>query len=224
MSISLEYLFKKSSELAEALEPFLALTPYDNSARISSSRTMCGVSLEHAESVRILIATGNFTSSLGVLRMQYDALVKALWLLYAASESSVDKLMSELTHEGAKRADKAPGLSEMLGALDGNAPRQAVAPLLEFKEYSWKPLSSYIHGGIHAINRHSNGYPVPLLIQAVTSSNGLSIMTGMMLVILSGDTRHSGKIPSLQERFADCLPTPATSHSTSLPGAVKADS
>jgi hypothetical protein len=208
----------RSTELAEALADFLTLAPYDNSARVTSSRTLCGVSFEHAESVRILIATGNFTSSLGVLRMQYEALVKAMWILYAASENSVSKLMSELNHEAAKRADNVPPLSEMLGELEGKAPEQAIGPLLEFKEYSWKPLSSYIHGGLHALDRHSKGYPAPLLSQAARSSNGLLTMTGMMLVILSGDTRHSGKISSIQRRFADCLPNLAPSHNTSLQG------
>lgn len=204
-------LLSRSNELAEALGEFLTLMPNDNSARITSSRTLCGVSFEHAESVRILIATGNFTSSLGVLRMQYEALVKAMWIRYAASESSVSKLAFELNHETAKRADKVPQLSDMLGELDGKAPKQAIDPLLEFKEYSWKPLSSYIHGGLHALDRHSKGYPVSLLSQAARSSNGLLMMTGMMLVILSGDARHSGNISSIGRRFADCLPDPVAS-------------
>ena len=179
---------------------------------------MCGVSFEHAESVRILIATGNFTSSLGVLRMQYEALVKALWIRYAASESSVAKLASELSHEAVRKADKVPLLNEMFEELEGKAPEQAIGPLLEFKEYSWKPLSSYIHGGLHAIDRHSKGYPAPLLTQAARSSNGLLTMTGMMLVILSGDTRLSGKMSSIQRSFADCLPNLAPSHNTSFQG------
>ena len=214
--INTEELLARSTELAEALEDFLTLVPYDNSARIISSRTLCGVSFDHAECARILIANGNFTSSLGILRMQYEALVKAVWILYAASENSAGKLISELNHEAAIRADKVPLLSEMLGELEGKAPEQALVPLREFKEYSWKPLSSFIHGGLHAINRHSKGYPFPVLSHAVRSSNGLLILAQMMLVILSGDPRHSGKVSSVQQRFADCLPNLAPSHNTSL--------
>lgn len=215
---NIEELLNRSAELAEVLAEFLTLSPYDDSARTTSSRTLCGVSFEHAESARILIANGNFTSSLGVLRMQYDALVKAVWVLYAASDSLVGKLQNELNHETAKSADKMPLLTEMLGELDGKAPAQAISPLLEFKEYSWKPLSSYIHGGIHAITRHSKGYPTPLLSQAVRSSNGLLVMTGMMLVILSRDSRHSGRMLSIQQRFADCCPNLASPHNSSLQG------
>lgn len=210
-------LLHRSDELSAELAAFLDLPTYDNSARISSSRTLCGVSFEHAESVRVLISTGNFTSSLGVLRMQYESLVKAVWSLYAASDNTISKLQCDLNAETAKWADKVPLLNEILVELEGKAPPQAIGPLLEFKEYSWKPLSSYIHGGIHAITRHGKGYPTELLSEAVRSSNGLQVMAGMMLVILSGDSRQQGKIPGIQQRFADCCPN-LNPHNTALQG------
>lgn len=199
-------LLHQSDALANELSALLELPPFNDSPRITSSRTLCGVSFEHSESVRILIATGNFTSSLGVLRMQYEALVKAIWALYAASENSISKLQSSLNAENAKWADKIPLLSELLVELEGKAPAQALGPLNEFKEYSWKPLSSYIHGGVHAIRRHGKGYPIELLVQTVRSSNGLQVMMGMMLVILSGDTRQQGRISKIQREFANCCP------------------
>ena len=198
-------LLRQSDELATELSALLEL-PTDNSPRVTASRTLCGVSFEHSESVRILITTGNFTSSLGMLRMQYEALVKAIWANYAASENSISKLQCSLNHETVKWADKIPHLSELLAELQGKAPAQALGPLNEFKEYSWKPLSSYIHGGIHAITRHGKGYPINLLAQAVRSSNGLQVMTGMMLVILSGDSRQQGRLFKIQHQFANCCP------------------
>lgn len=179
---------------------------YDDSSRMVASRILCSVALEHAESAKILIVTGNFTSAVGLLRLQYEALVRAMWLLYAASDAAVEKLAAELTTEKAKRAEKIPMLSEMLGKLEGKAPAEPLGMLQEFKQYSWKPLSSFIHGGIHAIHRHSKGYPVPLLEQALKASNGVSLMVGMLLVILSGDPAQRGRIPKVQIEFADCLP------------------
>lgn len=209
-------LLHQSDELATELSALLELPPYDNSPRMTSSHTLCGVSFEHSESVRILITTGNFTSSLGVLRMQYEALVKAIWARYAASENSISKLQSNLNPETVKWADKIPLLSELLVELEGKAPAQALVSLNEFKESSWKPLSSYIHGGVHAITRHGKGYPVELLTQAVRSSNGLQVMTGMMLVILSGDTKQQGRISKIQQKFANCCP--AINHNPALQG------
>jgi len=138
----------------------------------------------------MLVAAGNFTSAIGLVRLQYDAFVRAMWLLYAASETGVSKLLDDLSHESEKRADRLPMLSEMLEKLEGKAPKEALDMLLEFKEYSWKPLGSYIHGGLHAVNRHSKGYPLPLLTQVLKISNGVSVMAGMLVVILSEDSRR----------------------------------
>jgi len=167
---------------------------------------MCSVAFEHAESLKMLIASGNFTSALGLLRLQYEAFTRAMWLFYVASDIAVSKLMAELTQESSKRAERMPMLGEMLKKLDGKAPKVAYEQLIEFREYSWKPLSSYIHGGIHVIQRHSKGYPVHLLFQAIKASNGLSIMVGMLLVIIAGDPAQQGKIPIIQKEYVDCLP------------------
>lgn len=199
-------LLSRSAELESKLLEFLALTPFDHSERIMASRVMCSVAFEHAESAKMLISAGNLTSATGLVRLQYEALVRAMWLLYAASDTAVSKLTSELTQETADRANRLPMLSEMLEKLQGKAPQEPVDMLLEFKEYSWKPLSSFIHGGIHAIHRHSKGYPLPLLEQMVRISNGVSVMVGMLLVILHGGGEQRGKMPRIQREFADCLP------------------
>ena len=194
------------AELEKVLTGLFQLNFYDKSSRVESSKIMCSVAFEHSESAKMLLSSGNFTSALGLVRLQYEAFVRAMWLFVAASDFLVSKLMIDLTHDSSKRAEKLPMLSEMLKKLDGKAPKVALDQLLEFKEYSWKPLSSYIHGGIHAVHRHSVGYPLPLLHQVLKESNGLSIMVGMLLIIISGDRTQSGKIPKLQFEYLDCLP------------------
>lgn len=199
-------LLSRSADLESKLLEFLSLPPFDDSERIMASRVMCSIAFEHAESAKMLISAGNLTSATGLVRLQYEALVRAMWLLYAASDTAVSKLTSELTQETADRANRLPMLSEMLQKLQGKAPQEPLDMLLEFKEYSWKPLSSFIHGGIHAIHRHSKGYPLPLLEQMVRISNGVSVMVGILLVILHGGGEQRGKMPRIQREFADCLP------------------
>lgn len=205
-TISINDLLLSSAKLEQELSAFLALAPFDCSDRLTSSKIMCSIAFEHAESAKVLLASGNFTSTTGLVRLQFEALVRAMWLLYAASETAVSKLMCELTEDSASKANKLPMLGEMLEKLKGRAPQEAVDMLLEFKEYSWKPLSSFVHGGLHAIHRHSKGYPVPLLEQVLKVSNGVSVMVGMLLVILHGGGNQMGKIPEIQERFSSCLP------------------
>ncbi|MFK5952556.1 MAG: hypothetical protein QM498_05810, partial [Desulfobacterium sp.] len=60
-------------------------------------------------------------------------------------------------------------------------------------------------GGIHAIQRHSKGYPEQL-IQTVKASNGVSLMAAMFLIILDNDISKRGLMPMIQREFRDCLP------------------
>lgn len=202
----IENLVTHSVALEKQLSKLPSLPLKDDSDRYKSSKIMCAIYFEHAESVKMLIASRNFTSSLSLVRLQYESLVRAIWLFYAATDASVSKLMSQLTTESSNKANKIPMLSEMLNNLEGKVPKQVLDMLLEFKEYSWKPLSSFVHGGIHAINRHSKGYPVPLLCQLLRASNGVLLMAGMLLIILHDDHKQQGRILKIQNEFADCLP------------------
>jgi hypothetical protein len=196
----------RSAELETALTKFFGLPTFNSSDRIIVSKTMCGVAFEHAESVKMLIASGNFTSALGLVRLQYEALVRGMWLRYAASDDAVAKLTNEFSRESVGNSEKLPMPAKMLESLEGKAPEAAMISLLDFKEHQWKPLSSYVHGGIHAVHRHSKGYPIMLLQQVLKTSNGLSTMVAMLLVILSGDTSQQGKIRAIQIEYFDCLP------------------
>ena len=175
----------------------------DESDRNRVSKIMCSVSFEHAESVKILLASQNFTSAIGMLRLQFESFVRGMWVLYVASDVALGKLTAELNNESSKRAEKLPGLSMMITKLEDKAPENAVLPILEFKEYSWKPLNSYVHGGLHAIDRHSKGYPLHILEQALKASNGVTGMVGMFASILTGDQLLVDEVSKSYEEYSD---------------------
>lgn len=210
MTGTLNSLLARSAELEGELLPFLEIPIRQRTDRIHASWIMCGVAFEHAESVKILAATGNFTSALGLIRLQYEALLRAMWLFYVASEATVLKLLHEFTREAVGNSEKLPMQAEMLKDLEGKAPRDAMISLVGFKENSWKPLSSYVHGGVHALQRHSEGYPTGLLSDTLRASNALSTMAAMLAVILSGDGSFAGKMRKIQISFRDCLPPEKT--------------
>ena len=89
---ALNPLLARSAALQDALAVFLGLTLDDPGPRSRVSRLICGISYEHAESVKILIAGGNFTSAAGLMRLQYEAVVRAIWVFYAATDAFVEKL------------------------------------------------------------------------------------------------------------------------------------
>ena len=202
----METLIKRSFELESELLKFFQFEIFDESPRYVSAHVMCSIAFEHAEAAKILISTNKLTSAMGLLRLQFEALVRGMWCLYSASDIAIEKLFTLMNPENFNRLNKMPMLSDMLKQLEGKAPDQAVSMLQEFKECSWKPLSSYVHGGVMALQTHAIAFPPDLLRNVVKASNGVSTMAAMLLVILTGDSAHRGRITKLQKQFSDCLP------------------
>jgi len=122
----------------------MALKPYDNSARLSACRVLCSVAFEHAESAKMLIVAGNFTSAAGLLRLQYEALARAIWLLYAASDVAVEKISAELTQEPARKAEKMPMTRHNEGESQScNESSRIVFRLIESKAHN-KMVKSFV--------------------------------------------------------------------------------
>ena len=166
----------------------------------------CGIALEHALSLRLLVRTSCYTSALSLIRLQYESLTRGVWLMYAATDLQVQKLASPLTLEAEKFARKMPMFKDMLDEVVKTAPDQASRMLMGFKEVNYHAMNSYVHSGIHPLRRHAEGYPLELIKDVVKNSNGLNVMTFQLASILSGDPRFSGSMKVLQEEFHQILP------------------
>lgn len=201
----MDELLKKSEGLSSEFSRIFEYGPVDDIKRISASWIMCMVALEHSSSLRQLAMCGNFTSAICIIRSQFEALTRAAWLFYAANDQKVDNAFSTLS-ELSQSADQKSNNAEMIKALEGKAPAQAVAMFSEFRDVQWKGLNSYVHGGIHALQRHGSGYPVQLVEEIIKSSNGLLTMTAMMAAILTGNEVIVEDITRIQRRHKDCLP------------------
>ncbi|MEY4764044.1 MAG: hypothetical protein RI907_717 [Pseudomonadota bacterium] len=181
--------------------------PYDASDRISASVSAAAVALAHGRAVRVLVAEGLPTSALSLMRLQHEALVRAFWLLYAANDLAISKLSAPLTKEAESAAGKLPMMAEMLKQLSSHpAAAQALIGLLAFKDNNAAALNSFVHGGIHALQRQAQGYPVPLIVGALRNCNGLMVMAAMMLAVLTGRQALVHAVAKLQATFADELP------------------
>lgn len=166
------------------------------------------LSIELAIGSLLLIRNGLYPPAYTLMRTQYESLVRGIWLLYAATETWVEKLDEPLTLESAKRANEGLGLAEMLKQLESSpvAPMQIVKQLKEYKEASWKAMSSYTHGGLHPLSRTKTGYPVELIFNAVRNSNAIVALAGQLASILTGDARNMASVKSFHTDFSDCLP------------------
>jgi hypothetical protein len=199
-------IFEMSDDLAAKLAAVFLVPLQDSSNRLRSSSLACSISLEHANGVRLLVAEGLFTSALVVHRAQYEAAVRAVWILHSASDAHIEKLSSALTPEAEQGAKNLPLVNDMVASLPGKAPAVAYQVLSNFKSSSCAALNSYVHAGIHPLKRHDAGYPTKLIEQVVKNSNGLAIVAGMQAAVLTGHQRLVHEVGKLQMEFKEYLP------------------
>jgi len=201
-------LIETTKEFSSKLLHLIDLPLFDNSNRLEVSNISCSMSLEHWEATLNLLEIGLLPSAVTVHRAQFEALLRSLWVLYAASDEHIGKLSTELTIESEQNAKNLPQVAEMMAALNKKGPPPAIDALNRFKENSWKALNSYVHAGIHPMKRHAEGYPLQLIDDIAKNSNGLAIISAMQVAILSGKQGLQRDILNLASQYTDCMPPP----------------
>ncbi|ATS51213.1 hypothetical protein XAP3CFBP6996_008085 [Xanthomonas citri pv. fuscans CFBP 6996] len=207
MSEPVEKLFDGSDALLQALTSITQLPGFDQSDRLQVCRALCLLSIEHAVASRCLLAVGAGPSTVIIHRAQFEALVRAVWVFYCASDDEVACLQDELTPTSESLAARLPMLSKMLQALE--TVKQAAEPLrafLEFKKYSWAALNSFVHAGAHALHRLRTGFPLELVELVVKQSNALVVMAHMQLAITTGSQDAVRWVATTADGFSDVLP------------------
>jgi len=202
----MESLLTRSNLLINELNPIISIGPNQNNKRWSGSWVMCDVAIEHAHSLQNLMSIGNCTSAISLLRLQFDALTRAVWMLWGATDKKVERIMQDLSVDTANADNGLPSHVEMIKQIDGKAPAEATRMLSEFRDLTWKASSSYVHGGIHAMKRHGEGYPIQLLKQIMTNSNGLVMLSAVHLASMSGNKHVLNDITRIRDTYRDILP------------------
>lgn len=209
MHAKLNHTLQRSEALQAAIEELLDSIESVGSTRTALALASCSIATEHAFSLRVLIREGVGTSSIAVLRLQYEVVTRGVWLTWAASDMWITKLNAPLTVDTEHAAGSLPSLNEMLTALmmiEGVAAKSASEMLQQFKAAQWKSLNSFVHGGIHPLKRVREGYPIELLVEVVKSSNALSTMAAMLRASWTGNAMLVRGVSRLQFEFCDCLP------------------
>lgn len=196
----------RSEEFEAELFKLLQSTPFADNNKSTAIIAMCDIAREHAVSLRELTKLRLPTSAIALLRLQYEAVVKAIWLLYAASDGAIEKLVAPLTPDSERMANNgAPSFSEMMKDIEKKGAPGVHKHLSGFRDYHWKPLNSFVHSGIHAVNRNKDGYPVALLYSAIRQSNNLTHMSAIALACLFDDPDFVMLVMLLYKKYADCF-------------------
>lgn len=216
MHPNLKTLLGRSEELHADMGDVLAALQSSSQLRVETCLNYCTLSVDYAMSLRILMASEHPTPATGLMRFQFESLVKGFWFYYNADDELIAKLNTALASDSRSVEKKLPALRDMLKQLEANLemPRAALARLRTCEQTSLDALHSYAHGGIHAFSRHKTGFPEQLALQIIQSSNALCSIAGMFMALMSEDEQRVLRLLTIYDRFSICFPLglpPATS-------------
>jgi hypothetical protein len=210
----IEQKLQRSVQLHEAMERTLGL--HDDELAIADlhgtdiATASIGLSMEHGDSLLVLMARGNPNTATATLRMQFESLLRGAWAVYAATQQEIEALERELTVEADAQARKVAVYGDMLKALrkEGcNAPRVLVDEVGRVDRVLRHSLNSFVHGGFQPLKRHSEGFPQLLVLQVIETSNAISTMAAALFAVLIADEGHRlSRLNALIPEFWGVLP------------------
>ncbi|RYF37687.1 MAG: hypothetical protein EOO25_18690 [Comamonadaceae bacterium] len=193
----MQLVLQRSAQFQEALVASFGsgVMLFDESPRRFASASACELSIEHAGVLRLALGSGAPYSATALLRLQYEAVLRAAWLLHAAS---VEEVASE-TAQPVRAA-------VMLEQLAGKAPPALVEPLEQANAFSADVLNAHAHSGHHALQRVTAGFPEALALDLARSSNGLLYQAYRLIATLTGKKALVEGTARVHATFRDCLP------------------
>ncbi|MEO7547242.1 MAG: hypothetical protein ABIT82_02370 [Ramlibacter sp.] len=204
----MQHLLQRSAQFQEALVASFGsgVMLFDESPRRFASASACELSIEHAGVLRLALGSGAPYSATALLRLQYEAVLRAAWLLHVATVEEVAGLTAP--HDPPSRWEPPPPVraAAMLDQLAGKAPPALVQPLQQFNAVSAHALNAYVHSGHHALQRVSAGFPETLALDIVRHSNGLLHQAYRLIATLTGKKALVEGTSRVVGEFVDCLP------------------
>ncbi len=118
----------------------MRIPQWPNSKRLQLAAACWLVTIEHSMAIVELVHATLHGSALALVRSMYEAYLRGMWLMYAATDEEIDRA----------GRDKVPPNSDIITALE-KSPHFQSKPFSGVKDQSWKMLCSYTHTGYQQI-------------------------------------------------------------------------
>ena len=204
------HLAQRSRQLHAAIMSRVQAPPDDAPLRHELAYRMILVVFEQAAGLRQLTTTGLVTTAACLMRVQFETLLRAVWLMSAADDDAPGHLAALLKPEGESAACQLPGISEMLDRMDAvntaGPPSPMTAALHDIRSVSWHTLHSFVHGGINERLMYSQLSHTELAPALMMQGNRVLAVAGQALALIMQDDALRQDMSKLPSRFADCLP------------------
>lgn len=196
----------QSDRFERDLATLLAHPRAPSSRRALLALALCDVATEFWRGQRLLIRAGMHTAPLALVRLHFEATVRAIWLFHGASEDWLDRFAAPMDPGQLAEPVLGPNIDAMLLTLAKSAPPFLAHTLGAFKAATWQPMNSYVHGGIRPVVQSLAGIAPQQLIGVLRNGNGMALMTANLLVVALQDPALAGRIGPIQLAHQTCLP------------------
>lgn len=205
---TLETALHRAAQFEQALVACFG-AQYPMSPEIDTRSELCFAALllsqEHAGVLKQALCDQAPSTAAALLRLQFEALVRAAWILYAADDHHIEALAQPISEVSELATQRLPMPAKMLDALRPHAPAGLVQPLCLVNDEIRHPLNSYVHSGLHPIRRRLAGFPIDLQLLILRHSNDLLHHVFRVLGVVHRSQALTDVVTAVHLRFPDCV-------------------
>lgn len=196
-------IFCDSADMLSELNHELNISIFmDGILRLDLVYECCDLSIEHGQAILQLLQMHHDIAALALFRVQFEAVVRAYWLLMVATNTEIQDF--EVTNEDELLKNvKIPTAAGMIAQLENVADiNHIVENFKEFKFYSLHHLHSIVHSGRNSLIQKKVGLIDSQRLIIVKQVNGFILMAAQILL------RHAAKekyIHYINEKYRHCF-------------------
>ena len=168
---------------------------------------LCKAAFEHSVSQRVLIGAGLNGTALALIRLHFEAVVRAAWTQKGATDKWLEEFAKPVRPGDRNEPQLGPPIPAMLDTIALKEPAMAS----EFhKLYATaKVMHSFVHGGAHQVVAALRGYEPGKLVSVMKNRNLITLNLCNVTVAGSGRPELQGTVGRLSRTHAGCMPPPA---------------
>lgn len=200
-------LFDQSDALQEAAGQVLTSSASPPDRRAFLAIRVAVMSLEHWGAQRLLLRAGLDVSGFAMVRLQFEAVIRAVWILECAKDDWLERFSAPVPNGQLEEPVLGPPVEAMLSTISKKAP--VIAEMLkQLKDGAWEPMHSYVHGGARPIVQSLIGTTHYQVSAVLRNANGLGLIAINVLTRALRNPSLDGFVAHLQREYSECLPPP----------------
>ena len=172
---------------------------YSDGRRLVLPLAYLNLCLDHHQALILLMRNGLYGSALAIVRLMFEAMIRAHWVAKCASNSQVDKIAENDNFPF-------PNMTDLTKAVDQafSDPKEKLLTFFQqAKEDAWEATNSYTHSGLLQLARQFSGdriearYADEDLLSAASASTASVLMLGYLIARITSREKEAAAIEGM---------------------------